>query len=321
MPNILITGAAGFIGSHTAELFLEKGYSVYGIDNFDPFYDRSAKERNLKELSSHSQFFFQELDFCTGDLGANLPGHFDAVIHLGAKAGVLPSIQQMPQYIDVNIHGSQRIMDWMVKIGCKKLVFASSSSVYGNTAVPFLESADVNHPISPYAFTKKSGELLTHNFHYLYGLDVLNLRFFTVIGERQRPDLAIHKFVKAILNDQPITLYGDGSTSRDYTYVKDIARGVFQAYEYLAQHQGVYDILNIGNSQPVSLLEMVETLQKVLNKKAIIHFDSPKPGDVDKTFASVEKAARLIGYKPETSFEEGVKRFVNWYKTTLLSHA
>jgi UDP-glucuronate 4-epimerase len=224
----------------------------------------------------------------------------------------------MEAYIDVNIKGTQRLLDWMVKIGCKKFVFASSSSVYGNSSVPFTETADVNTPVSPYAFTKKSGELLTHNFYHLYGIDVLNLRFFTVIGERQRPDLAIHKFVKAILADEPITLYGDGQTSRDYTYVKDTARGVFLAYNYLMNHSGVYDTLNIGNSKPVSLLQMVETLEKVLEKKAIVQFDNPKPGDVEKTYADISKAEKLIGYKPETSFENGVRSFVTWYKTTLL---
>lgn len=320
VSKVLITGAAGFIGSHSAGLFLDQGISVLGIDNFDPFYKRQAKEKNLEALKSRSGFEFLELDFCKDNLVEKLPGHVEAVIHLGAKAGVLPSIQQMEAYIDVNIKGTQRLLDWMTKIGCKKLVFASSSSVYGNSSVPFTETADVNTPLSPYAFTKKSGELLTHNFHYLYGVDVLNLRFFTVIGERQRPDLAIHKFVKCIIADEPITLYGDGKTSRDYTYVKDTAQGVFLAYEYLMNNSGVYDTINIGNSNPVSLLHMVETLEKVLEKKAIIKFDDKKLGDVDKTYADISKAEKLIGYKPETSFENGVRAFVQWYKSTQLDH-
>jgi nucleoside-diphosphate-sugar epimerase len=202
----------------------------------------------------------------------------------------------------------------MVKTGASKLVFASSSSVYGNSQVPFAESADVSRPISPYAFSKKAGELLTYNYHHLYKLDVLNLRFFTVFGERQRPDLAIHKFVKAILNNEPITLYGKGDTSRDYTYVKDIVQGIWLSFQYLAQNQGVYEILNIGNNKPITLLEMVETIKKVLGLNPEILFSEPKPGDVDRTFASIEKAKSLLGYQPETSFEEGIRHFVSWYK-------
>ena len=202
----------------------------------------------------------------------------------------------------------------MVKTGVKKLVFASSSSVYGNSQIPFLESTDVSKPISPYAFSKKAGELLTYNYHHLYKIDVLNLRFFTVIGERQRPDLAIHKFVKSILNNEPITLYGKGDTSRDYTYVKDIVQGIWLAFEHLRNNDSVYEIINLGNNKPVTLLEMVETIQRVLGVKPEILFTDPKPGDVERTYASIEKAKSLIGYEPKTSFEDGVRHFVNWYK-------
>jgi nucleoside-diphosphate-sugar epimerase len=178
-----------------------------------------------------------------------------------------------------------------------------------------LESSDVSQPISPYAFSKKSGELLTYNYHHLYNLDVLNLRFFTVFGERQRPDLAIHKFVKAMLKGDPITLYGKGDTSRDYTYVKDIVQGISLSYEYLTRNQSVYEILNIGNNHPITLLEMVETIKKVLGAQPEILFTDPKPGDVDRTYASIEKAKNLLGYDPKTSFEEGVSKFVEWFKT------
>ena len=314
MSKILITGVAGFIGSHTAELFLAKGYEVVGVDNFDDFYPKQIKEANLKGLLDTRGFQFAELDFEKANLLEIFPDRFDGIIHLGAKAGVLPSIKNTEGYIESNITGTYKILDYMVKTGASKLVFASSSSVYGNSQVPFAESADVSRPISPYAFSKKAGELLTYNYHHLYKLDVLNLRFFTVFGERQRPDLAIHKFVKAILNGEPITLYGKGDTSRDYTYVKDIVQGIWLSFQYLAQNQGVYEILNIGNNKPITLLEMVETIKKVLGLNPEILFSEPKPGDVDRTFASIEKAKSLLGYQPETSFEEGIRHFVSWYK-------
>jgi len=314
LAKILITGVAGFIGSHTAELFLQNGFEVTGIDNFDEFYPRIKKEKNLSELLKHPSFTFVEMDFEKADLPGTFPEPFDGIIHLGARAGVLPSIKNTEGYISCNITGTFKILDFMVKTGVQKLVFASSSSVYGNSQIPFLESSDVSKPISPYAFSKKAGELLTYNYHHLYNIDVLNLRFFTVIGERQRPDLAIHKFVKSILNNEPITLYGKGDTSRDYTYVKDIVQGIWLAFEYLRKNEGVYDIVNLGNNKPVTLLEMVETIQRVLGVQPEILFTDPKPGDVERTYASIEKAKSLIGYEPKTSFEDGVRHFVNWYQ-------
>lgn len=314
MAHILITGVAGFIGSHTAEYFLRQGFQVSGIDNFDAFYDRSYKEKNLLLLKQNPDFRFFEYDFVQPGLEKILSNVPDAIIHLGAKAGVLPSLQNPGEYIRVNIEGTLRMLEYMQKVGCKKLLFASSSSVYGNTPVPFSESADVTSPISPYAFSKKSGELLTYNFHHLYGFDVLNLRFFTVIGERQRPDLAVHKFVKAILNKETITLYGKGDTARDYTYVGDIVQGIFKAWKYLETHSGVYENINLGNNRPINLIEMVETIEEVLGVPAKKVFSEAKPGDMEKTFASIEKAGRLLGYQPETSFREGVRRFAEWFK-------
>lgn len=319
MAHILITGVAGFIGSHTAEYFLRRGFQVSGIDNFDPFYDRSYKERNLASLQAFPEFRFYELDFTRPDLEKQLLFKPDAVIHLGAKAGVLPSLRNPGDYIRVNIEGTLRVLEFTRSSGCQKFLFASSSSVYGNTPVPFSESADVSSPISPYAFSKKSGELLTYNFHHLYKLDVLNLRFFTVIGERQRPDLAVHKFVKAILHNETITLYGQGDTARDYTYVGDIVQGIFKAWQYLDGHSGVYENINLGNNHPINLLEMVETIEDVLGQKAHKVFSEAKPGDMEKTFASIEKAGRLLGYQPETSFREGVRRFAEWYKSEFQS--
>ena len=315
MARILITGVAGFIGSHTAEKFLSQGHEVLGIDNFDSFYPREIKEDNLRLLKLQQGFHFREFDFTSDDFSLLPMQEFDAVIHLGAKAGVLPSLKDPQEYIRVNIHGTWRILEFMKESGCKKLIFASSSSIYGNNAVPFEESADVSQPISPYAFSKKSCELLTYTYHSLYKSDVINLRFFTVFGERQRPDLAIHKFVKTMLKGEPITLYGDGGTSRDYTYVLDTVDGIYRAWEFISSRNGVYENINLGNKSPVSLLEMVQTIERVLNMKADIRFVPAQPGDVDRTFASIEKAGRLLGYAPETSFEEGVRRFAGWYKS------
>lgn len=314
MPRVLITGVAGFIGSHTAEKFLQEGYQVLGIDNFDPFYPREVKEKNLENLNGLPGFEFRQFDFASDDFDSLGLDHLDAVVHLGAKAGVLPSLKEPQEYIRVNIHGTWRILDFMKSIGCKKLVFASSSSIYGNNPVPFEENADVSEPISPYAFSKKSCELLTHTYYSLYKIDVLNLRFFTVFGERQRPDLAIHKFVKAILKGEPITLYGNGETSRDYTYVMDTVDGIFKAVQYLDSNIGVFENINLGNRNPVSLLEMVKTIEKVLGISPELRFAEAQAGDVDRTFASIEKAEKLLGYSPKTSFEDGVRHFANWYK-------
>ncbi len=314
MAIVLITGVAGFIGSHTAERFLREGHEVWGVDNFDPFYSRSVKENNLSGLLRNPSFQFLEFDFTSEDYSSLNGIDFDCVLHLGAKAGVLPSLKVPQEYIRVNIHGTWRILEFMRETGCNKLLFASSSSIYGNNQVPFEESADVSQPISPYAFTKKSCELLTHTYHSLYRMDVLNLRFFTVFGERQRPDLAIHKFVKAMLNGESISLYGDGSTSRDYTYVLDTVDGIYRAFEFILQGNGLYENINLGNRNPVSLRDMVATIERTLEVKAKLLFTEAQPGDVDSTFASIDKAEKLLGYSPSTSFEEGVRRFVHWYK-------
>ena len=314
MAIVLITGVAGFIGSHTAERFLREGHEVWGVDNFDPFYSRSVKENNLSGLLRNPLFQFLEFDFTSEDYSPLKARKFDAVLHLGAKAGVLPSLKDPQEYIQVNIHGTWRILEFMRDSGCNKLLFASSSSIYGNNPVPFEESADVSRPISPYAFTKKSCELLTHTYHSLYQMDVLNLRFFTVFGERQRPDLAIHKFVKAMLNGDSISLYGDGSTSRDYTYVLDTVDGIYRAFEFISRSNGIYENINLGNRNPVSLRDMVATIERVLEVKAKLLFTDAQPGDVDSTFASIEKAEQLLGYAPSTSFEEGIRRFISWYK-------
>ena len=318
MARVLITGAAGFIGSHAAERFLQSGHQVVGIDNFDPFYPRQIKERNLSTLLGNAEFEFHEFDFTSEDFSILNKVPFDLVVHLGAKAGVLPSLQRPQDYIRVNIEGTWRILEFMRETDCKKLIFASSSSIYGNNPVPFEETADVSNPISPYAFSKKSCELINHTYHKLYNLDILNLRFFTVYGERQRPDLAIHKFVASILHGKEIQLYGNGETSRDYTYVGDTVEGIYRAWEFLASGSGIFENINLGNRNPVSLLEMVRTIEDVLGSKANVRYLPAQPGDVDCTFASIEKAERMLSYNPTTRFREGVARFVNWYKSTMV---
>ena len=312
MHKILLTGAAGFIGSHVAEILLNQGHQVFGIDNFDDFYLRSTKEHNIIECISNPSFTFIEGN--VGDVASLLSDvNFDVVIHLAAKAGVRPSIAQPEQYIDANLSQTMALLQWMKDRGMHKLVFASSSSVYGNNAkVPFAESDPVDHPISPYAFTKKAGELLTHTFHHLANMDVINLRFFTVYGERQRPDLAIHKFAKAMLNGQAITLFGNGSTSRDYTYVGDIVQGIISAMDYALSHQKVYETINLGSKNPIQLIDLVRALEEIIGLPANIQWMNMQEGDVDRTFADIQKAESLLQYSPNTSLKEGLTRFVAW---------
>jgi UDP-glucuronate 4-epimerase len=314
MTKILLTGAAGFIGSNLSESLLKLDYQVTGLDNFDTFYDKEIKVRNLSELIKSNQFTFIEGN--VGDVASIFPDtNFDVVIHLAAKAGVRPSIAQPEQYIDANLSQTMSLLQWMKAQGMQKLVFASSSSVYGNNVkVPFAESDPVDHPISPYAFTKKAGELLTHTFHHLANMDVINLRFFTVYGERQRPDLAIHKFAKAMLNGQAITLFGNGSTSRDYTYVGDIVQGIISSMEYILAHENVYETINLGSKNPIQLIDLVHTLEEIIGTSANIHWMEMQEGDVDRTFADIQKAERLLQYAPNTSLKEGLTRFVAWLK-------
>jgi len=314
MHKILLTGAAGFIGSHVAEYLLHQGHQVFGIDNFDDFYSRSIKEQNISACLLNPSFTFIEGN--VGDVASLFPHiNFGVVIHLAAKAGVRPSIVQPEQYIDANLSQTMALLQWMKGLGMNKLVFASSSSVYGNNVkVPFAESDPVDHPISPYAFTKKAGELLTHTFHHLAHMDVINLRFFTVYGERQRPDLAIHKFAKSMLNGEAITLFGNGSTSRDYTYVGDIVQGIISSMDYVLSHQKVYETINLGSKNPIQLIDLVHTLEEIIGTPANIQWMDMQEGDVDRTFADIQKAERLLQYAPNTSLKEGLTRFVAWLK-------
>lgn len=308
----LITGGAGFIGSHLGERLLAEGHGVVAFDNFDPFYPATMKRGNLDLLGAYPGFSFEEGDVRDRKALDRLFARYriDAVIHLAAKAGVRPSIDDPEAYVDVNVNGTLRLLEAMRDAGVPRLLFASSSSVYGNQEkTPFSETDEVDRPISPYAATKRTGELLAYTWHHLYGLDVACVRFFTVYGPRQRPDLAIRKFTELALAGQPIPLYGDGSTRRDYTYVGDIVQGMVNI---LALPAWGYELVNLGNGQPVSLLDMVKALEKALNRPIAIEWLDKQPGDVEQTHADVRKAADWCGYRPKVSLDEGVRRFVDW---------
>ncbi len=316
MLNIIVTGSAGFIGSHLTEALLAEGHTVTGIDNFDPFYPRKIKEANMATFIHHPRFTFHEADLTREAIVTPLfTGDTDIVIHLAGKAGVRPSIDDPQGYIDHNITATRVVLGAIQKQGIKKLAFASSSSVYGNNPdTPWHEHLDVNNPISPYAFSKKSCELLNHTWHHLYGIDIVNMRFFTVFGPRQRPDLAIHKFTHMIYQGKPLPLFGDGSTSRDYTYVDDTVRGIKGVMNYLLNQTQVFETVNLGNNQPVSLKHLVEAIASATGKTPTIKALPMQPGDVNTTYANIEKARRLFGYQPQTTLEEGLKKFVAWYK-------
>ncbi|ALW86484.1 epimerase [Hymenobacter sedentarius] len=315
MSTILVTGCAGFIGSHLSERLLADGYRVVGLDNFDPFYDRHTKVENLALLRPQPRFSFYELDLRHG-LAALPPEPYAAVVHLAAKAGVGPSLREPAAYLDTNVLGTTHLLEWMRQQPQQlpNLLFASSSSVYGNTpARPFREDEPLfAHCISPYAASKLAGEELTFTYHHLYGLNVLNARFFTVYGPRQRPDLAIHKFARRLRAGQPLPVYGDGRTARDYTYIDDIVDGIVRGLAYLDAHAGTYEIVNLGNSHPISLLELVAALGQAMGVAPQLEFLPAQAGDVDVTFADISKARKLLGYQPRTALPEGLRQFVSW---------
>lgn len=313
MNHILVTGCAGFIGSHVCSLLLSKGFAVIGIDNFDPFYNRFTKELNLAKFKAHPAFVFYETDITQG-LDIVKEENISAVIHLAAKAGIRPSIQDPAGYLHVNIGGTQKVHEFMKARSISKLIFASSSSVYGNNEkMPFSEDDSVDNPISPYAFTKKAGELMNYTFHHLYKADIINLRFFTVYGPGQRPDLAIHKFVKKIVTNEPIVLFGDGQSARDYTYIDDTVSGIYKALEYCLQNTGIYTTVNLGNNKPVNLNDLVDTIYAAMGKEKNVVYEPMQPGEVDITFADITKAEALFNYKPGTKLAEGISKFITWF--------
>lgn len=316
MQTYLITGGAGFIGSHLADKLLKEGNKVIVVDNFCDFYNPKIKEDNVKHNLNNANYTLKRIDIRNREELAKTfdEANVDVVIHLAAMAGVRPSIDNPIYYQEVNCVGTQNILEEMKAHNVKKLVMASSSSVYGNCKeVPFKEDMVVDFAISPYAATKKANEVMTHVYHKLFDFNVIMLRFFTVFGPRQRPDLAINKFTRLMLNNEPIPMFGDGTTSRDYTYVEDIVSGIEKSIEYVNNNKDVYEILNIGNSSPVSLKEMINTIAEVLGKTPNIEELPMQPGDVERTFADISKAKKLIGYEPKTSFKQGIENFVKWY--------
>ena len=312
--NILVTGAAGFIGSHASEHLIKLGHKVTGIDNFDDYYPARFKQLNLQELRSNSSFTFHEADIRDRAALDRILSDtkIDAVLHLAAKAGVRPSIENASAYYDVNVNGTLCLLESMRENGVSKMLFASSSSVYGNNPkVPFSEADRVDDPISPYASTKKSGELLCHVYCHLYKFDITCLRFFTVFGPRQRPDLAIHKFTRLVDEGKSIPFYGDGSTARDYTYVEDIVNGINCALDNL----GGYRVYNLGESRTIDLKKLVATIEHTSGKQAVLDKLPLQQGDVTITFADISKAKKEIGYDPKYDIETGIQKFTDWYNT------
>ena len=312
--NFLVTGGAGFIGSHVCERLLRDGHSVWAFDDLNPFYDPQLKRANLRDIQSLALPF----EFIHGDLvDANAVNElfssvkFDQVIHLAARAGVRPSLEQPALYQRVNVEGTVNILEAARKSGVKKLTIASSSSVYGvNAKVPFSESDPIFSAISPYAASKLACEALGHTYHHVYGFDVAMLRFFTVYGPRQRPDLAIHKFTKLIDAGKPIPVFGDGSTARDHTHISDIVEGV----NACTKKEFGFDIFNLGESQTVKLSELIALIEKALGKPAVIDRQPLQPGDVPITFADISKARAKLGYNPQVRVEKGIPLFVDWYR-------
>ena len=313
--NILITGGAGFIGSHLVDSLLVEGdWHVTAIDDLNDFYSPDIKRANLERASGSSKFDFVEADI--RDAGAMRSvfekGEFDCVVHLAARAGVRPSLQEPKLYIETNINGTLNLLELARERRVKQFVFGSSSSVYGiNSKVPFSEDDRIHQPISPYAATKAAGELLCHTYSHLYDIRTVCLRFFTVYGARQRPDLAIHKFTKLITAGKSIPLFGDGTSRRDYTYIADIIQGVRASIDYDAS---IHEVFNLGESETTELARLIELLEETLGIKAIIDRQPMQPGDVPVTFADITKARKLLGYDPKTKLEDGIPKFVEWFR-------
>jgi len=315
MNNILVTGGAGFIGSHLCERLLTDGVKVICLDNFDSFYDPTIKIRNVEGVKKKSPELFE---LVTGDIRnpEHLKGVFqkskiDLVVHLAARAGVRPSISDPLLYQDVNIRGTIVLLESCKAHGIKNFIFASSSSVYGeNQRVPFTEKDLDIQPISPYGGTKRAGELLCYSYHHLYKMNIACLRIFTAYGPRQRPEMAIHKFARLIDQGGKIPMFGDGSSRRDYTYIDDLVDGILGVIRY---HKG-FEIYNLGESQTTSLKELIQFIEKAIGKKANVEMLDPQPGDVSVTYADITKAKRMLKYQPGVKMEEGIKRFVEWYR-------
>jgi len=309
--RFLITGGAGFIGSHIVDKLLSSGENVVVIDNFNPYYDPEIKWKNISNAQENPNFKLLEGDILDKDLLNDIFSSFDIdiLVHMAAQAGVRGSIKNPELYTKVNVLGTLNLLEMCKKYKIKKMVFGSSSSIYGNSEVPFSENNKVDEPISPYAATKKGAELLCYNYYHLYKIPITCLRFFTVYGPRQRPEMAIHKFTRLMNNNELIPIYGDGSSSRDYTYITDILDGIKSA---IKKDLG-FEIINLGSSDPIKLLDLVNLIQEKMGKKAKLSFLPPQSGDVERTYADVSKAEKLLGYSSKVSIEEGIEKFVKWY--------
>lgn len=312
--KILVTGGAGFIGSHLVDRALAEGDHVTVVDNFEPFYDPAVKRANVAAHLEHPSYRLVEVDIRdAAGLRAQLNGDYDAIVHLAAKAGVRPSIEDPIGYYEANVHGTQNLLELAREWGVTQFVFASSSSVYGvNPRVPWREDDHDLQPISPYASTKLSGEMLGHVYSHLYGIRFVALRFFTVYGPRQRPDLAIHKFAKLIRAGEPIPVYGDGSAARDYSYIDDIVEGICRSITF---NGAPFARINLGSDKPVLLRDMIAALENALDQKAEIQRLPDQPGDVPQTWADLHNADELLGVLPRTPFAEGLRRFVGWFSS------
>lgn len=311
--KILVTGGAGFIGSHLVERLLERGEEVVCLDDFNDYYDPSVKRENIAAALKNPRFSLVEGDIRDDELLQALAAkhRFGKVVHLAARAGVRASISAPKLYEEVNCGGTLNLLEMCRANGIRHFIFGSSSSVYGiNSKVPFSEGDTVASPISPYAATKRAGELMCHTYHHLYGLDVTCLRFFTVYGPRQRPEMAIHNFTRKIFGGEPIDVYGDGTSRRDYSYIDDIMDGVLRAVD----RQFPFEIFNLGESRTVELAELISLIEAASGKRAVVRRLPDQPGDVPVTYADIGKARELLGYRPGIEIEEGIRRFVEWYR-------
>lgn len=317
MSDVLVTGAAGFLGSHVAEALVARGETVIGLDNFDPFYARAVKERNLAGLRASPRFRLVEGDIRDRTLLRDVIGRDTLVVHLAARAGVRPSVEDPELYASVNVGGTVAVLEAMRTAGARSLVFAGSSSVYGDSApVPFAESWPAMEPISPYAATKRAAELLCATYAHLFGVRSISLRFFTAYGPRQRPDLAIFKFTRLIAGGQPVPCYGDGTSERDYTYVDDVVAGVVAAVAWARQAGALFEVVNLGEARTTRLDRLIALIGAALHRVPVIEYLPPQPGDVRRTWADISKARALLGYAPTTAVEDGIPRFVRWYEDT-----
>jgi UDP-glucuronate 4-epimerase len=315
VTRLLVTGAAGFIGSHLVQALVSQGDEVVGIDNFDPFYPRAMKERNLAEVGRSAKFSFYEADMLDVDAVRTRLTPDTVIVHLAAKAGVRPSLADPVGYARANVTGTAAVLDAARQAGVSRIVFGSSSSVYGDsTPVPFREDAVAIDPVSPYAATKRAGELFLLSVAPIYGFRAASLRFFTVYGPRQRPDLAIHAFARKMVEGQTLTLFGDGTQSRDYTYCDDIIAGVLAAIRWTNTAPVGVESFNLGGNRSIRTGDMVDEIAAALNVTPKIEWSPMQPGDVQRTAADLTKSTAMLGYTPRTPFPEGIRRFVQWYR-------